>query len=493
MMIHPSKEEFLARAKRGNLIPVYREILADMETPVSAFIKICEDEYAFLLESVEGGENIGRYSFIGAHPQAVFRSKGREIEITHPNGRRESFSDAMPVDRLRDLLSKYKYVDDPSLPPFAGGAVGYVGYDEIRNFEPVGAHRNDDLGVPDLFFMISDALLIFDHVHHRVKILANAYVENPMSPGDAYDQAVRRINYVYQRLTGDRHRDDRTVTINDLEVQPCMQPEEFEGLVDKCKEYILAGDAFQIVLSQRFQTRISCNPFDIYRALRVINPSPYMYFLQFGDLKIAGSSPEILVRLSGRDVQLRPIAGTRRRGETREEDLDLEAELRADPKECAEHIMLVDLGRNDCGRVCEFGTVHVDDLMTVERYSHVMHLVSNVVGRLREGFDAFDVFKAAFPAGTVSGAPKIRAMQIINQLEPTSRGTYAGAVGYFSFNGNLDTCITIRTILIKGDTAYIQVGAGIVADSVPSSEHRECVNKAGAMMRAVEMAENGMD
>lgn len=490
----PDKQEFLEKARQGNLIPVYREIIADMETPVSAFRKISDSEYAFLLESVEGGETIGRYSFLGANPQVIFRSKGNEVEILHSNGRRVSFCDPMPLERLRELMREYRFVPDPNLPPFCGGAVGYVSYDEIRNLEPVvGNHAPDDLQVPDLYFMITDTLLIFDHVRHRMKILANAHIDERTSPSDAYDDAVRRITLLQQRLSRPGFLGEQTVTTTPVEIQSNFTQDRFMETVERCKEYIAAGDVFQVVISQRFHIPVSCDPFDVYRALRAINPSPYMYYLKFDRMRLVGSSPEILVKVTDGRVQLRPIAGTRQRGQGREEDQQLEQELLADPKERAEHIMLVDLGRNDCGRVCEYGSVRVDDLMVVERYSHVMHIVSNVTGKLRPGLDAFDVLKATFPAGTVSGAPKIRAMQIIDELEPQSRGPYAGCVGYFSFNGNLDSCITIRTVTMKDDNAYVQAGAGIVADSDPYNEFRETINKAGAMIRAIEMAEHGME
>jgi anthranilate synthase component 1 len=489
----PTKDEFLKKAQQGNLIPIYREIVADMETPVSAYRKVCDGRYAFLLESVEGGENIGRWTFLGTNPLAVFRSKGEEIEIAYANGRKESFCDAMPLDRLREVLHHYTYVEDNDLPPFCGGAVGYVSYDEVKHLEPVGSRTPDDLKVPDVFFMVSDTLVIFDHVRHRAKILANAHIDDRTPALEAYEEAIRKIANIYQKLQRPAPRNDQTVNMSSVAMKSNFTHDEFAAVVEKGKEYIQAGDVFQVVLSQRFSVSISCDPFDVYRALRAVNPSPYMFFLKLDDIRIAGSSPEILVRLTGKEVQVRPIAGTRRRGNSVEEDAEMERELRADPKEIAEHVMLVDLGRNDCGRVCEHGSVHVDDLLTVERYSHVMHLVSNVVGEIQPGMDCFDVFKAAFPAGTVSGAPKIRAMQIIDELEPVSRGAYAGSVGYFSFNGNLDSCITIRTILMKGDVAYIQAGAGIVADSVPDLEFKETVNKASAMIKAIEMAEHGME
>jgi anthranilate synthase component 1 len=490
---HPSREEFLRRAAQGNLIPVHREIVADMETPVSAFRKLCDTPYAFLLESVEGGETLGRYSFLGSEPRVVFRSKRRDVEISYANGRKESFRCDSPLDALRTVLDQCRFVPDPLLPPFCGGAVGYVSYDEVRNLEPVGYRAQDDRGLPDIYFIITDTLVIFDHVRHRLRILANAHLEDGVRPEDAYDAALRRINAVHQRLMRPVPRCDQTVNTATLPMTSNFTPEAFEEVVERAKEYIRAGDIFQVVLSQRFEVPISCDPFDIYRALRAVNPSPYMFYLQFGDLRLAGSSPEILVRVNGDEVQIRPIAGTRPRGANREEDLRLERELLADPKERAEHIMLVDLGRNDCGRVCEYGTVRVDDLMVIERYSHVMHIVSNVVGRLRSGLHGFDVLKAAFPAGTVSGAPKIRAMQIIDELEPVMRGPYAGAVGYLSYNGNLDSCITIRTIIIHRDRAFVQAGAGIVADSNPASEYRETINKASALVRAIELAETGLD
>lgn len=490
--IHPSRDEFIEKSKSGNLIPVHRDISADLDTPVSAYKKLCDSDHAFLLESVEKGEQMGRYSFIGSSPGLVFQSKHHEVTITTARGGRESFSDPQPLDRLRDLLKQYTYVADPSLPRFCGGLVGYISYDEVRNFEPIGPAKNDDLDVPDVYFVLTDSLVIFDHLRHRMKILVNAHVTTE-NPAEAYDEAVRQINSIHQKLMRPLQPSEHTVNMAPVEMQSNFSPDEFTEAVEKCKEYIAAGDVFQVVISQRFQLPVSCDPFDIYRALRTVNPSPYMFYLKFGDIRLAGSSPEILVRLDQNHVQVRPIAGTRPRSDNREEDLAYEAELRADPKECAEHIMLVDLGRNDVGRVCEFNSIKVDDLMVVERYSHVMHLVSNVSGTLAPGHDAFDVFRAAFPAGTVSGAPKIRAMQIIDEIEPCTRGTYAGSVGYFSFNGNFDSCITIRTVLVRGDSAYVQAGAGIVADSDPISEFKETVNKASAMIRAIEIAEYGMD
>lgn len=491
--VYPQRGEFKSLAQQGNLIPVYREIVADMDTPVSAFKKLEDSESAYLLESVEGGEKWARYSFIGLDPIVTFKSKRHEVEISYPGGKKESFSDTQPLDRLREIMNGFKPVVDPSLPRFCGGAVGYVGYDEVRNFEPVGGGNNDDLHLPDTYFVISETLVIFDHLRHRMKLVVNCQVNDGSDLDAVYDAALQRINELHTKLTRSVTVSDRTVSVGRCEIRSNFSQDQFMDAVEKCKEYIAAGDIFQVVISQRFNVTVTCDPFEIYRALRSINPSPYMFYLKFKELKLVGSSPEILVRLNDGDVQVRPIAGTRKRGETAEEDAALAVELLADPKERAEHVMLVDLGRNDCGRVCQYGSVVVDDLMTIERYSHVMHIVSNVKGRLSEGKDAFDVFKAAFPAGTVSGAPKIRAMQIIDEIEHLNRGTYAGSVGYFSFNGNLDSCITIRTVLIKGDQAYVQAGAGIVADSDPLSEYRETISKANAMIRAIEIAEYGMD
>ncbi len=491
--VYPSRIEFKERAKRGNLIPVYREIVADMDTPVSAYKKLEDSECSYLLESVEGGEKWARYSFIGLHPVVTFKSKRHDVEISYAGGKKESFTDSAPLDRLREILKLYKFVEDPELPPFSGGAVGYVSYDEVKNFEPVGGGQNDDLNLPDICFVITESLVIFDHLRHRMKLVVNCHLQGDVDPDALYDEALKKINLLHQKLLRPVTTAERTVSTGRSEVQSNFTQDEFTSAVEKCKEYISAGDVFQVVISQRFNVPVTCEPFEVYRALRSVNPSPYMFYLKLKDMRLVGASPEILVRLTGDVVQVRPIAGTRKRGASVEEDNALEKELLADPKERAEHIMLVDLGRNDCGRVCEYGSVQVDNLMSVERYSHVMHIVSNVRGKMKPGIDAFDVFRAAFPAGTVSGAPKIRAMQIIDEIEQLNRGTYAGSVGYFGFNGNLDSCITIRTILIKDNQAYVQAGAGIVADSDPVSEYRETISKAGAMIRAIEIAEYGLD
>lgn len=491
--VHPTRAEFKELAAQGNLIPVFREIVADMDTPVSVFKKLEDAECAYLLESVEGGEKWARYSFIGLNPVVTFTSKKHDVQISYVSGKTESFSDPAPLDKLRDILSGYKFVENAALPPFCGGAVGYVGYEQIRNFEPTIGDNVDDLNLPDLCFVITETIIVFDHLRHRVKLVANCHIPDNADLDAIYESALQKINQLHNRLARPVPMSDKTVNVGRSEVKSNFTQDEFIEAVEKCKEYIAAGDIFQVVISQRFNVNITCEPFEIYRALRSVNPSPYMFYLKFKNFKLVGSSPEILVKLTDDVVQVRPIAGTRVRGATPEQDADLEAELLADPKERAEHIMLVDLGRNDCGRVSQYGSVEVDDLMIVERYSHVMHIVSNVRGKLMPGMDAFDAFRAAFPAGTVSGAPKIRAMQIINEIEPMNRGPYAGSVGYFSFNGNLDSCITIRTVLIKDDQAYVQAGAGIVADSDPVSEYKETINKASAMIRAIEIAEYGID
>jgi anthranilate synthase component 1 len=492
VLYHPTKEEFIRKSRQGNLIPVYKEILADLETPVSAMKKMFESDFAFLLDSVEGGEKIGRYSFLGADPSILFKSKNKEVDLIYRNNEETFEARGSPLDVLRDVMSRYKLVPDPSLPPFIGGAVGYVSYDEIRNLEPRIPDKNpDDLSLPDTFFMITDNLIIFDHVRHRILLVNNAHIRS--DPESAYMESIHQIGLLHERLRRPLPESEPQISEAPLQMESNVTEEEFKRIVDKAKEYIYAGDVFQVVLSQRLKTNFQCDPFDIYRALRAINPSPYMFYLRFGGLQMIGSSPEILVRVTGDKIQIRPIAGTRKRGRTEDEDEALERELLADPKERAEHIMLVDLGRNDCGRVAQYGTVRVDDLMSVERYSHVMHIVSNVVGTLDPRYDAYDVLKASFPAGTVSGAPKVRAMEIIDELENVRRGPYAGAVGYFSFSGNLDSCITIRTIIVKGDVAYVQAGAGIVADSVPETEYQETLNKARGMLHAIEMAQEGLE
>ena len=492
-MYYPSYEVFKEKAKEGNLIPVYREILADVETPVSAFLKIDEGEYSYLLESVEGGEKWARYCFLGSKPSVVFKSKGDKIYVTKNGVVKEEKVDGNPLNSIKKLMSDYKPVKVEGLPRFFGGAVGYIGYDMVRFFESLPHEAVDDLNIPDSVFVITDTILIFDNIGQKIKVVSNAHIKD----GDverAYKKAIERIEAIIDKLRYQKTEDRRQKTeIKNSELRTNMSKEVFKESILKCKEYIKEGDIFQVVLSQRLETDFQSDPFDIYRALRTINPSPYMYFFKLGDIKIVGSSPEVLVRVEDEMVELRPIAGTRPRGATEEEDKRLARELLSDEKERAEHIMLIDLGRNDIGRVSKKGSVEVNELMVIEKYSHVMHIVSNVKGRLENGIDCYDVLKATFPAGTVSGAPKIRAMEIIEELEPTRRGIYAGAVGYFSFSGNMDMAITIRTLLIKGNTAYLGVGAGIVADSEPEREFEETMNKGKALIKAIELAERGLE
>ena len=485
----PGREEFVRLAREGNLIPVYREFLADMETPVSALAKLQATGPSFLLESVEGGERIGRYSFLGADPAVLLRSRGREV-ILVDHGETRTFQTATdPLDELDKLMQRYRPVRHGGLPRFYGGAVGYMGYDMVKFLETIEDSSVDDLAMPDLYFMVTDSVLIFDRVDHTVKVVANAYVDG--DAGEAWDAAVAKIDGILETLS--RPVGVRWTPTGGKRAEPALSSniprERFLDMVQAAREYILAGDAIQVVLSQRFETPVKCSALDLHRALRSVNPSPYMFCLQFPELSVVGSSPEVHVRCEEGDVEVRPIAGTRPRGGDPGEDLRLERELLADEKERAEHIMLVDLARNDIGRVCRYGSVTVPELMVVERYSHVMHIVSDVVGRLAPGNTVYDVMRATFPAGTVSGAPKIRAMEIIGELEPTRRGPYAGAVGYFSFSGNLDSCITIRTIVLHEGTAYVQAGAGIVADSAPDREFEETVNKARGMVQAIGLAE----
>lgn len=496
-MYNFSREQFRSKSREGNLIPVYREILADRLTPVSAFEAIAGEGYAFLLESVEGGERLARYSFLGTDPFLVLRGKGATVTITE--GRRNHTSVLAPGDDLltvlKDLMGRYHLVPVEGLPRFCGGAVGYLAYDMVRFFERLPETAVDDLDIDDGCLLFTDSLLIFDHVKHLIKVLCNARIAG--DPDAAYDSAIARIETLIQQLKappslGTPAKDGGEDQLP-LKVESNLTQERYETNVRRCKEYIAAGDAFQIVPSQQFKIQYHARPFEIYRALRSINPSPYMYYLALGDKYIVGSSPEILVTVERDRVRVRPIAGTRRRGADEVEDAALEAELLADEKERAEHIMLVDLGRNDVGRVSEYGTVKVDELMVIERYSHVMHIVSNVSGRLSPDRDVFDVLRACFPAGTVSGAPKVRAMEIIEEMEPTRRGVYAGAVGYFSFNGDMDTAIAIRTVLLKDGIAYVQAGGGVVADSDPAAEFQESCNKAKAVIHAIELAEAGLD
>lgn len=490
-MLYPDFNKFSELAGQGNLIPVYKEILGDIETPVSALFKL-DRKPSFLLESVTGGEKWARYSFLGIDPALTITCYGRKAEIKDAGGTRYvETSDPLAV--VKDILSGFRPVPVEGLPRFSGGLVGYIGYDVVKCFERVPDTPKTAIEMPDVFLMLTDTILIFDNLRQTIKVVSNVHIEDK-NIGKAYKNAEKRIDKIIKALRGNRHAAGNVSIAANRPVRSAdflsnFRKDDFLAAVEKAKDYVMSGDIVQVVLSQRFETRSDSNPFDIYRALRVINPSPYMYYLDIGDAQLVGSSPEILVRLEGDEITLRPIAGTRKRGGTEEEDKALEGDLKKDPKEIAEHIMLVDLGRNDVGRVAEIGSITVTELMAVERYSHVMHLVSNVTGRLSKGLDAFDVFRACFPAGTVSGAPKVRAMEIIDELEPTKRGPYAGAVGYFGYSGNLDMCITIRTLLIKNGKIYVQAGAGIVADSVPESEYAETVNKATAMMKAINYLE----
>ncbi len=500
--LSPSRDEFVALAARGdaNLIPVSTELMADCDTPVAAFQKLLDEDPGgedclFLLESAENSEQIGRYSFLGSRPAAVFEARGARVKITEQNAARREYAapDGDPFRELERFLSRYRPAPaGPELPPFLGGAVGYLGYDAVRFFEgTVPPPPPDELGLPDMLYLITDTLVVFDHRFRRLRALVNVFTEG-RDPGAAYDEGRARLGRLVRRLRAPSHLRPGLV----YPELPAPTPPgsnttraEYEGSVSRGQEHIRAGDIFQFVPSQRFQTPYAGDALSLYRALRFINPSPYMFVFRFGSrFSVVGSSPEIHVRALDGTVEIRPIAGTRPRGKTPEEDNALAASLLADPKERAEHLMLVDLARNDVGRIAEFGSVRVTDFMAVERYSHVMHLVSNVVGRLQDGHSAFDVMRATFPAGTVSGSPKVRAMQIINDLEKSKRCFYAGAVGYFGFDGNLDSCITLRSVVLKDGQAYVQAGAGVVVDSVPASEYEETVNKAMGMMRAIELA-----
>jgi anthranilate synthase component I len=518
-MHSPTLDEFLKLTAQGNLIPVTRRILADLETPLSAYRKIRGQGESFLFESVEGGEHLGRYSFVGCNPRAVIRQNGNRVEViengkvvekftvassTHPSppveekvsrkagsDEGESVRDGLEV--VEYVMKKYRAVTVPGLPRFTGGAVGFIGYEFIHDVEPVVPRPPvDELGTPTMVFLIADQLLIFDRVQQTITILVNAILDDAENPAEAYENATSEIDRIVSLLEQPSEHHPVTVTndVPTISFESNQTKEKFAANVLKAKEYITAGDIIQVVGSQRFSAPVKASPLDIYRAVRSINPSPYMFLLELDGFSLVGASPEIHVRCEEGKVEIRPIAGTRRRGKTDEEDAALEKELLADPKERAEHVMLVDLARNDIGRVCDFGSVQVKELMVIERYSHVMHIVTQVEGKLSASKTNYDLMRATFPAGTVSGAPKIRAMQIISELEQTARGPYAGAVGYFSFNGNLDTCITLRTALIKDGKAYVQAGGGWVNDSTPEGEFQESVNKSMAMRKAIAMAEN---
>jgi len=479
-------------------VPVFAELPADLDTPLSAYLRLRPGPYSFLLESVEGGEKWARYSFLGTDPLMVLTAKDGRITLRHAHGRTERLPDGNPLEALRELLRRFRPVAVPGLPRFQGGAVGYLAYDAVRHLERLPSEAADDLGLPDAAFLFTDTLLVFDNLRHRLLVIANAHIEgdDDSAVDAAYDRAAVRIGMTLAKLGRPaRARAPLTlpptaplVALGEDGFSSTMDEPTFCDAVRRAKEFIAAGDAYQIVISRRLDAPLEADPFTVYRALRTINPSPYLFFLRLGKTTVVGSSPEVLVRAEGDRVEERPIAGTRPRGATAADDLRIEDEMKTDPKERAEHVMLVDLGRNDVGRVSTLGSVHVTEFMAVERYSHVMHLVSHVVGRLAPGRDALDVLEACFPAGTVTGAPKIRAMEIIDGIEPTRRGPYAGAVGYVSYSGNLDSCITIRTIVCHGPRASIQVGAGIVADSDPKAEWLETGSKARGLVLALRMA-----
>ncbi|MDD5476755.1 MAG: anthranilate synthase component I [Candidatus Omnitrophica bacterium] len=490
-MIKPAFKEFLKLSNKGNVVPVYQEINADLDTPVSAFLKIKQGDYSFLLESVEGQEKIARYSFLGTNPSLIFKSKGRRIEIidTAGNKKKSFITDSSPLAEIKKIMQDFRSVEVAGLPRFYGGLVGYIGYDMVRFFENIPDKNKDDLHIPDALLILTDTLLIFDRLNHTIKIVTNVILpktSGPLKKKKLYEKAIKKIESIYNDFNRSVVQRGGPAKPGKLHISSNLKQSEFVRMVKRAKEYIKKGDIIQVVLSQRFKVKTQKDDFAIYRSLRSLNPSPYMYYLKLKDFSIVGSSPEMLVRCENGLVQNRPIAGTRRRGKNPQEDLRLEKELLSDEKERAEHLMLVDLGRNDLGRISKPGKVKVDEFMRVEKFSHVMHLVSQVSAILdKKRFDIYDVLRSAFPAGTVSGSPKIRAMEIIDELENLKRSLYAGSIGYFSFSHNLDTCIAIRTLLLKDGTAYVQAGAGIVADSVPQKEYQESVNKAKALMEAI--------
>ncbi len=490
----PSLEEFLVSAAAAPRKPVYRQLTADALTPVSAYQRIARGAPSFLFESVVGGERVGRYSFLGTEPTLIFQARGRAVQIDElPNGPSRRFTAADPFVELERLIESHKALPAQGLPRFTGGLVGYAAYDAVRYIENLPNPPPDDRGLPDLVFALYDRMVLFDHIRKTVLVVAHARLDQGADPAQAYDQACRRVDELVDRLL---EPTDRLTPVDiDAESPVELQPrsnftrERYLEVVRECQEYIKAGDVFQVVPSQRFEIETQADPFDVYRVLRVVNPSPFLFYLPFDGFSLIGSSPEILVRVENGEVTIRPLAGTRRRGRDQAEDEALARELLADPKERAEHIMLVDLGRNDVGRVAEYRSVDLVDVMKVERYSHVMHITSSVTGRLAADKTAFDALKAGLPAGTVSGAPKVRAMEIIDSVEPTRRGPYAGAVGYIDFTGNMDTCIALRTLVFQGNKAYIQAGGGVVYDSVPAEEYEETWNKARGLLKAVEIAE----
>ena len=494
-MIQPDFREFQRLAKQGNLIPVYDVFSADLLTPVSAYLRIAQGaRYSFLLESVEGGEKIARYTFAGAHPEEVFRYAGGACVLESRD--RVVWEERDPISFLRERTERFRPVRLPGLPPLVAGAIGYFSYDMVRLIERLPKRLRDEIGLYDAMLMFYHGIIAFDHVQHRLWIVRNVFTEGDGSLRAKYNAAIRAIKETRRLLAepvaAERpKKQSKAKKLAPLKVTSNFRRPEYFAAVRKAKQYIRAGDIFQVVLSQRFSAKTKAAPFEIYRELRALNPSPYLFYLQMNDVSVVGSSPEMLVKVQGRDVFYRPIAGTRWRGKDEAEDQRLEREMLASEKERAEHIMLVDLGRNDLGRVCDYGTVQAEKLLTVERYSHVMHLVSSLRGRLREDVDCFDALMACFPAGTVSGAPKVRAMEIVEELERTRRGIYAGGILYLDFAGNLDSCIALRTMVVKNGVAYVQAGGGIVADSTPEGEYQESVNKAKALLAALEAAHRG--
>ena len=500
----PDFDRFCLLGNEADYVPVYRRLLSDSLTPVQAFKRLDHSPAACLFESVIGGEKVGRYSFLASDPFLTVEASGKQVTISKavvdPSGHdttwnRECFESENPLEVLREQVQGIQVADLDELPPFIGGAIGYAGYDTVRYVERLPNAPNDDRDLPDLWFALYDHMIVFDHVQKTVIVLSLA---------DVRDKSAEALQATYQRtcqrvdeLVNELDQSTSDVTLADVEVSADLSLQyesnrtkhEFEDSVRKCVEYIRAGDIFQVVISQRLQTPLQVPPFELYRTLRVVNPSPFMFYLRTPETTLVGSSPEVMVRVIDGSVTVRPLAGTRPRGETEAQDQELAEELLADPKERAEHVMLVDLGRNDVGRVAQYGSVELSDIMVIERYSHVMHITSNVCGQLREGCDAFDALAACLPAGTVSGAPKVRAMEIIDELEPTRRGPYAGAVGYIDFAGNMETCIALRTVVLQGDTAYVQAGAGIVADSVPENEYQETLNKARGLLKSIEITQ----
>ena len=491
-MYYPAFELFEKLTHKGNLIPIYREIFADMDTPVSILSKLNSRSHAFLLESVEGGEKWGRYTFLGSDPSVIFTVRGDDVVVREKGEISRSRHNGEPMKYLKEILDRYRPVVVEGLPRFFGGAVGYLSYDMVRYFEKLPSENEDDLHGDDAVFLVTDTLIIFDNVRHTIKIVACLFSEGGEDLRDRYEEGIKKIEDIIGLIQSPVVKKEiENPEVSNAPLISNMTPDHYKAIVTKAREYIHAGDVIQVVLSQRFEKKNDLDPIDLYRALRYINPSPYLFYLKMEDLILIGSSPEVMVRLEEGTVELRPIAGTRKRGKHEQEDRRLADELLQDPKERAEHIMLVDLGRNDLGRIARIGSVQVTQLMVVERYSHVMHLVSNIKAQLAPEKDCFDVLKATFPAGTLSGAPKIRAMEIIDELEQNRRGPYGGAVGYFSYTGNMDLCITIRTMVVKDGKLSVQTGAGIVSDSKPDDEYEETVNKAEGMMQAIRLAASG--